>query len=472
MNRFAAAVLVLAGAGAFAACRNAGTPPAPAGGSGSGSSPVAAAGDLPVYRVPVDDTPTRGPADALVTIVEFGDVECPYCRQLDPVLKRIEREYRGKVRLAWKHRAHPSHLHAAPAAMVAEAARKERGDEAFWKVIDALLVAEPLDAAAVNKVGAEVGLDAARLKADPEGRNQLASRIRHDHNLAFNLGVTGTPTLFLNGHKLVGARPYEALKPAVDEELVRAEALVRSGIPEGELYARLVEKGIVDPVSLEPADPPALVAKVPLRPDGPTRGPASAPVTVAVFSDFQCPYSAQLVPVIRRLQKEYAGRIRVAWKHLPLPFHRNALPAAKAAEAARLQGKFWEMHDKLFSDQAALSDATYARYARELGLDVARFRRDAAAEATARRLAEDQRLAESVGAVGTPTIFVNCRKMVGAGPIENLRSLVGEELESAQGLLATGEKAGVGLYDRLCAQNLSHPPALPAAAPAAHAAAK
>jgi protein-disulfide isomerase len=471
MNRLAAALLVLAGAGASLSCRNAGAPPTPAGGSGGGPPPVAAAAE-PVYRIPVDDVPTRGPADALVTIVEFGDVECPYCRQVAPVLERIEREYRGKVRLAWRHRAHPEHPHALPAAMVAEAARKERGDEAFWKVIDTLLAAVPLDAAAVNKVGAEVGLDAARLKADPEGRNQLASRIRHDHNLAFNLGVTGTPTLFLNGHKLVGARPYEALKPAVDEELVRAEALVRSGIPEGELYARLVEKGIVDPVSLEPADPPALVAKVPLRPDGPTRGPASAPVTVAVFSDFQCPYSAQLVPVIRRLQNEYAGRIRVAWKHLPLPFHRNALPAAKAAEAARLQGKFWEMHDKLFSDQAALSDATYARYARELGLDVARFRRDAAAEATARRLAEDQRLAESVGAVGTPTIFVNCRKMVGAGPIENLRSLVGEELESAQGLLATGEKAGVGLYDRLCAQNLSHPPALPAAAPAAHAAAK
>jgi protein-disulfide isomerase len=455
MTRLAAAVLLLAGAGSLVACRNTGAPPSPPGGSAEGSPPIAAAGDEPVHRVPVDDTPTRGPADALVTIVEFGDVECPFCRQLDPVLKRLEREYRGRVRLAWKHRAHPSHPHAAAAAMVAEAARRERGDEAFWKVIDTLLAANPLDAAAINQVGTAVGLEVSRLKADPEAQGQIASRVRRDHNLAFNLGVTGTPTLFVNGRKLVGARPYEALKAAVDEEMVKAEALVRRGVPRGELYARIVEKGILDPVSLEPADPPALAAEVPLRPDGPTRGQRSAPVTVAVFSDFQCPYSAQLAPVVERLQKEYPGEIRVAWRHLPLPFHPGALPAARAAEAARLQGKFWEMHDKLFADQSALSDATFARYAKELGLDLARFQRDAAAEGTAARLAEDQRLAESVGAVATPTIFVNCRKMVGAGPIENLRTLVGEELEKAQGLLASGKEAGAGLYRRLCAQNLA-----------------
>jgi protein-disulfide isomerase len=470
MNRLAAALLVLAGAGVSLSCRNAGAPPTPAGGSGGGPPPVAAAAE-PVYRIPVDDAPTRGPSDALVTIVEFGDVECPYCRQLAPVLERIEREYRGKVRLAWRHRAHPEHPHALPAAMVAEAARKERGDEAFWKVIDTLLAAVPLDAAAVNRVGAEVGLDAARLKADPQAPEKLAARVRRDHNLAFNLGVTGTPTLFVNGRRLVGARPYEALKPVVDEELVKAEALVRSGVPRDELYARIVEKGIVDPVSLEPSDPPALVARVPLRPDGPARGPAGAPVTVVVFSDFQCPYSAQVAPVLRQLQKEFPGKIRLAFRHLPLPFHPSALPAARAAEAARLQGKFWEMHDKLFSDQSALSEGTVARYAKELGLDAARFRRDAAAEATARRLAADQRLAESAGAVATPTIFVNCRKMVGAGPIENLRGLVGEELQKAERLLAHGERAGAGLYDHLCAENLSRAPALPATA-AAQAAAK
>ena len=150
-----------------------------------------------------------------------------------------------------------------------------------------------------------------------------------------------------------------------------------------------------------------------------------------------------------------ARRSAFAWKHLPLPFHPNALPAAKAAEAARQQGKFWEMHDKLFANQQALSDASYATYAKELGVDSARFARDVTADAAAKRIAEDQQLAASVGANGTPTMFVNCRRLVGAQPFEAFKQVIDEEVARAEGLKAKGEKLDAGFYDRICAANVA-----------------
>jgi protein-disulfide isomerase len=100
---------------------------------------------------------------------------------------------------------------------------------------------------------------------------------------------------------------------------------------------------------------------------------------------------------------------------MPLSFHPNAMPAALAAEAARAQGKFWEMHDKLFANQQALSDATYAQYAKELGLDLARFEADRASPATKRRVEEDVAAAAAAGVTGTPTFIVDGEVVLGAG---------------------------------------------------------
>jgi protein-disulfide isomerase len=197
------------------------------------------------------------------------------------------------------------------------------------------------------------------------------------------------------------------------------------------------------------------VAKVPLRPDDPVRGPLAAPVTVVVFSDYQCPFCGKVEPTLKQVRDTYGDKVRIAWKHLPLPFHPNALPAAKAAEAARQQGKFWEMHDKLFSNQQALSDAAYAGYAKELGVDGARFARDLAADSAARRIAEDQQLAASVGANGTPTMFVNCRRLVGAQPFEAFQRVIDEEIARANGMKAKGEKLDAAFYDKICAANVA-----------------
>src|SRR5204862_1044705 len=108
--------------------------------------------------------------------------------------------------------------------------------------------------------------------------------------------------------------------------------------------------------------------------DAPVRGPASAPVTIAEFSDFQCPFCSKVGPTIKQVEAVYKDKVRVVWKHMPLTsIHPNAMGAAVAAEAARNQGKFWEFHDKLFANQSKLAANDLKQCAKELGLDMARF---------------------------------------------------------------------------------------------------
>jgi protein-disulfide isomerase len=152
-------------------------------------------------------------------------------------------------------------------------------------------------------------------------------------------------------------------------------------------------------------------------------------VTVVEFSDFQCPFCSRAVPAVHDIEKAYGKDVRVVWKHLPLSFHPNAMPAAIAAEAAREQGKFWEMHDKLFSDQAALSPAAYEKYAKEMGLDLARFQASMKAPATRARVEADATAAAAAGVTGTPTFVVNGDVVVGSSA---LREAVDRQLGRAR----------------------------------------
>jgi len=114
------------------------------------------------------------------------------------------------------------------------------------------------------------------------------------------------------------------------------------------------------------------------------------------------------------------------------------MPAAKAAEAAGKQGKFWEMHDKLFENQKALSAESYLAYAGELGLDVEQFKKDMADPALEKKILEQQTLGMNLGARGTPAFFINGRFLSGAQPVENFKKLIDEEKAKADKLIAAG----------------------------------
>ena len=108
----------------------------------------------------------------------------------------------------------------------------------------------------------------------------------------------------------------------------------------------------------------------------PTKGPETAPVTIVEFSEFQCPFCARVVPTLKQIEDTYQDRVRIVWKHLPLPNHKDAVGAALAAEAARKQGKFWEYHDKLFANQNRLGPDDLKQHAKDLQLDLKRFEAD------------------------------------------------------------------------------------------------
>lgn len=143
------------------------------------------------------------------------------------------------------------------------------------------------------------------------------------------------------------------------------------------------------------------------------RGSENASVTLEEFGDFECPPCGLLHPVIKGVENDYGPRLRVIFREFPLtPNHPHALAAARAAEAAGLQGMFFEMHDQLYQNQKAWKDLfdvrpVYEGYAKSIGLDVERWKRDQSSEAVEQRIFLDGNRAHSLGVKGTPTVYIN-----------------------------------------------------------------
>jgi len=162
---------------------------------------------------------------------------------------------------------------------------------------------------------------------------------------------------------------------------------------------------------------------------GPTQGPSAAPVTIVEFSDFQCPYCSRAAATLRQVRQQYGDRVRLAFRHFPLrQIHQYAQKAAEAASCAAKQGRFWEMHDRLFEKQTQLEPADLKRYAGELGLNAAGFAQCLDSGQEASSVQRDVAAGEELGVRGTPGIFVNGRAFRGALPIERLDRVMDSEL--------------------------------------------
>jgi len=162
------------------------------------------------------------------------------------------------------------------------------------------------------------------------------------------------------------------------------------------------------------------------------RGAPDGAVTLVEYGDFECPRCGRAAPVLRELLARHQGRLRFVFRHLPLPeVHPRAPLAAEASEAAGAQGKFWEMHDVLFSNQSALLPRDLERYAAELGLDVEHFARDLHDGRFGARVAQDIESADAAGVVGTPTFFINDVLYRGSRDIRSLDAAVTRALQMA-----------------------------------------
>ena len=166
-----------------------------------------------------------------------------------------------------------------------------------------------------------------------------------------------------------------------------------------------------------------------------TQGPTNAPVHLEEFGDFECPPCGLLHPILEQMHAEFGDNLRITFREFPLvPTHQHAMAAASAAEAAGLQGKFWEMHKLLYDNQKTWHDQfdvrpTFEGYAKQIGLDVQRFQKDINGEAVAQRIFLDGKRGHSLGVKGTPTVFLNGREVPFESlPAEKLRVLIQEQL--------------------------------------------
>jgi protein-disulfide isomerase len=207
------------------------------------SSNLVGVGEPSAPRVcaPIADSPTRGPADALVTIVEFSDFECPYCKQAEPTLHALLARYPKNLRLVWKDYPLPQHKNARLLANFAADANARGSSSGFWAVHDALF-AYPgtLDDGALSELAGKAGLDGALLLISAHSGIHDAA-LRADLKLGVELGVTGTPTFFVNGRRVQGALPLEQFEALIREEQTSAERIVLRGTARKDVYGLVCE---------------------------------------------------------------------------------------------------------------------------------------------------------------------------------------------------------------------------------------
>jgi len=222
--------------------------------------------------------------------------------------------------------------------------------------------------------------------------------------------------------------------------LIIAVVLAAAGLIASYLKRSALEAPAAPPTVTPKGSPRPSAAKVGEPGSDPPHaiGDAKAPVTLEEFGDFQCPPCGALHPILKTMEQEYGPKLRIIFREFPLvPTHEHAMAAASSAEAAGMQGKFWEMHDLLYENQKSWSNAFDVRpifegYATRIGLNLEKFKRDLSSETVAQRIVQDGKRGRSLGVVGTPTVFMNGKEV----PFESLaeqklRVVINNELARA-----------------------------------------
>ena len=187
--------------------------------------------------------------------------------------------------------------------------------------------------------------------------------------------------------------------------------------------ARMRTEAGVEMMLPEPAAPTLKVSTA-----GPSKGRADAPVTIVEYSDFQCPYCKKASGTLKQLLADYGDKVRLVYKHSPLPNHEHAFKAAQASVCAAEQGKFWEYHDILFERSNSLGADSLKRYAAELGLKTNEFNACLDSEASRAAVTKDLQEAQQAGISGTPPFIINGRPVRGNKPPEEFKAVVDQEL--------------------------------------------
>ncbi len=403
------------------------------------SDPVTAVNSSSVQSIPtpVSITPetirTLGDPNAPVTIVEFSDYQCPFClRNFQENFPQLKAEFIDTGRVFYVFKDFPiANLHPL-AYRLHEAAlcvSENGGTDAYWQAHD--LFFSQADTFKVNSLAEIDTVILAELEtsgiavsgiSDCLQSNRYSDTVQAGINEGRSLGVTGTPTFFINGYPLVGARPYQAFQQAINlaEEGRLAETYQTNTAPSAAT------------APTQPAQP----VTVPLG-DEPAKGDPNAPITIVEYSDYQCPFCLRHFNNTMPLLQQYidAGQMRYVFKDFPIhSLHPQAQKAHEAARCARELGgndAYWTMHDLLFSNQDSWARASLSEHvsvlkglAGEAGLPQAEF--DACLDSGKYYDAVNAEVDEGaqLGVRGTPTFFINGQIMSGAQPFSVFQQVI------------------------------------------------
>jgi protein-disulfide isomerase len=377
--------------------------------------------DTTIWKLPVADRDrVKGPSDALVTIIEFSDFQCPFCSRVEPTITKVMQDYPQDVRVIWKDNPLPFHQNAKPAASLARFAFEKGGNAKFWEAHDALFEGQKnLDESGLQEIAKKLGLNWEQANAAIKS-DKYADAINEDLDLGLDYEVKGTPHFFINGRRLSGAQPYEKFKEVIDGQLAVAKGLAAKGIPRDKVYRELMK------TAKAPQEPEKKDVAAPTK-ENPFKGPENAKVVIQEFSDFQCPFCSRVNPTVEQILKEYPKDVKVIWRNMPLPFHQDAPLAAEAAREAFVQAGnkgFWKFHEKLFSNQQAIKRPDLEKYAEELGLDVTKFKAALDNHTHKAFIDKDAEVAKQAGVSGTPAFTVNGYFVSGAQPFPAFNKVI------------------------------------------------
>jgi serine/threonine protein kinase/protein-disulfide isomerase len=380
--------------------------------SASSSAPVAPADGIIRFKGPLGDSPSIGPADAPLTIVEFAEFQCPMSRGFVPELDKMVEQHKGRVRLVWKENPLAFHARALPAARVARQAFEEKGASGFWEAHHGLfeLGTGRLDDANLLKLSEKLGLNRPTTREAIDGK-RFEEPIDADIDEGQGLKVVETPFIFLNGRRVEGFKNEEGFEKLVEEELEKAEKLVASGVPAAKVYETF-QRDALDPMPVEKR-------KVRIGYEAPTWGGGDAiPVGVIAFcstTEFLC---RRYFGVLEDLAAEYGTKVQFSWVQIPPKDDAIALLVAETLQETFTQLEspgFLELEKQLaevYQRKQSISQPLLEFQARKAGVDLVRLKRALAEHTHEARIKLHAKLAEDAD-IRSPSLLVSTRPPLG-----------------------------------------------------------
>ena len=339
-------------------------------------------------------------AEPEVTVVEFSDFMCPYCSKMVPVTDQLLKSYPGKIRLIVRDFPLEFH-HGSELAHEASLAAKAQGK--YWEMYHLLFANQQhLTRSDLSGYAKQLDLDLAKVE-NALDTHEYRPQIQESVAEGKALGVNGTPCFFVKGRKLEGVQSFDSL---------RMQAALGVDQPHDEKPTQAAKKMEV------------------VAANAPVRGSPDAAVTITEYADFQCPFCASARGSIDLVLREYPGRVKLVFKSFPLEFHADSRLAHQAALAADRQGKFWEMHDLIFSRQRNIKSDNLFAMAKSLGLDMDRFAKDLDSGEVHAQIETEQAEGKQRGVQGTPTFFVDGNEIVGASSVAQFEARIDQALRA------------------------------------------